>query len=424
VRKLISILFLNVFISSVHARAASYYFSSTTGDDSRTSAQAQSSSTPCKSIDKLNSILSSLQAGDQVLFKRGDVFYGSINMSKSGSAGSPIVFGAYGSGNKPIISGFATISSWTSVGNGLYEATVSAGLSTLNMVTLDGNFQVMGKYPKGNSGYLTISSGSTSSISSSGLSGIPSFTGGEIVWRPYHWTLWRATVNSQSSSSVSFTAFPSTSGGSTEAPQAGYGFFFQNHPNACTSLGEWAYNSSSHKITMYFGGSGPGSHVVQVSSIENLVTLSGRSYVTFDNVALQGANSASFSIINSNNLSFNACDIFFSGHDAVNANSGCSNIAVTNCNISYSNFNGIVASGSSAWTITGNSISNTAAVAGMGGTGEGQYFGIINVKGTVTQNKITNTGYIPICFQGTNNLIQNNLVDTFCTVKDDGGGIY
>jgi hypothetical protein len=294
------------------------------------------------------------------------------------------------------------------------------------MVTLDGAFQVMGKYPKGNSGYLTVTSGSTSSISSSGLSGIPSFTGGEIVWRPYHWSMWRATVNSQSSSSVSFTPFPSTAGGATEVPQAGYGFFFQNHPNACTSLGEWAYNTSSHKITMYFGGSGAGSHVVNVSSIDNLVTLSGRSYITFDNIALQGANSRSFSFTNSSNIIINACDILFSGQDAINTNSGCSNITVTNCNISYSNFNGIVATGSSAWNITGNTISNTATVAGMGGTGEGQYFGIRDVKNgsTVAFNKVTNTGYIPICFQGTNNTIQNNLVDTFCTVKDDGAGIY
>src|SRR4030095_9235351 len=164
-KRLIGIFVLKIIITSIHAGAATYYFSSTDGDDSRTSAQAQNSSTPWKSIDKLNSFFSSLQPGDQVLFKRGDVFYGSINISKSGSAGSPIVFGAYGSGNKPVISGFATISSWTSVGNGLYEATVSAGLSTLNMVTLDGNFQVMGKFPKGNSGYITISSGSTSSIS-------------------------------------------------------------------------------------------------------------------------------------------------------------------------------------------------------------------------------------------------------------------
>src|SRR5205085_5251335 len=132
------------------------------------------------------------------------------------------------------------------------------------------------------SGYLTVSSGSTSSISSSGLAGIPNFTGGEVVWRPYHWVFWRGTVSSQSPASVSFTAFPSTSGGGTEAPQANYGFFFQNHPNACTSLGEWAYNSSTHKLTMYFGATGPGSYQVQATTIQDLVVLGGQSFIIFN----------------------------------------------------------------------------------------------------------------------------------------------
>ena|SRR5689334_22400031 len=424
-RKLIGIFFLKIIVS-INAGATTYYFSSSEGDDSRTNAQARNSSSPWKSMKKLNSILSSLEPGDHVLFKRGDVFYGSIAVSKSGSEGSPIVFGAYGNGNKPIISGFVAISSWTSIGNGLYEAPVDAGLSTLNLVTLDGNFQVMGKYPKGNTGYITVASGSTSSIASPGLTGIPDFTGGEVVWRPFHWSLWRATVNNQSSSSVTFTAFRSTSGGPTEPPQKGFGFFFQNHPNACTSLGEWAYNSSSHKITMYFGPSGPVTHVVKVSSVETLVDLYLRSYINFDNIALQGADSKSFGILNSNNITINACDISFSGQDAIKTNSECSNITVTNCNISYSNFNGIVAAGSSSWTITGNTISHTATVAGMGGTGEGQYFGMrdIGKNSVVKNNSIVNTGYIPISFQGTNVLVENNFIDTFCTVKDDGGGIY
>jgi parallel beta-helix repeat protein len=403
-----------------------YYFSSSTGDDSRSSTQAQSSSTPWRTLSKLNSYFSSLQPGDLVLFKRGDVFYGSINATKSGSSGAPIAFSAYGSGNKPVITGFATISStsWTSRGNGAYDATISSGLSTLNSVTLDGSLAVMGKYPKGNTGYLTVSSGSTSSISSSGLSGIANFTGGEIVWRPYHWVLWRGTVISQSSSSVTFTSFASTLGGSVYPAKASYGFFFQNHPSACTSLGEWAYNAGSKKITMYFG-SGPGSHVVNVSTIENLITLTSRSYLTFDNLALTGANTEAFSITNSNNIKINACDIFFSGHDAVNANSGCSAISITNNNINYSNFNAIVGGGSSGYTITGNTISNTATIAGMGGSGEGQYNAIMNVRSSnVSQNRITNTGYMPISFQGTNNLIQNNFIDTYCFVKDDGGGIY
>jgi parallel beta-helix repeat protein len=176
---------------------------------------------------------------------------------------------------------------------------------------------------------------------------------------------------------------------------------------------------------MYFGGS-VGSHVIKVSSVESLIDLYLRSYISFDNLALQGANAKSFGILNSNNITINACDISFSGQDAVKSNSECNNIAVTNCNISYSNFNGIVASGSSAWTITGNTIRNTAAVAGMGGTGEGQYFGIRDVgnNSAIKNNTIINTGYVPISFQGTNVTVENNFIDTFCTVKDDGGGIY
>src|ERR1700741_688588 len=121
---LIVLLWAKLALIPGNAYATTYYFSSSDEDDSRTTAQAQNSSTPWKSIDKLNSISSSLQPGDQVLFKRGDVFYGGINISQSGSPGSPIVLGAYGSGNKPVISGFATISSWASIGNGLYEAPV------------------------------------------------------------------------------------------------------------------------------------------------------------------------------------------------------------------------------------------------------------------------------------------------------------
>jgi parallel beta-helix repeat protein len=190
-------------------------------------------------------------------------------------------------------------------------------------------------------------------------------------------------------------------------------------------LGEWAYNSGSHKITMYFGSAGPSSHNVRVSSIENLVTIAGKSYIVFDNLALSGANTESFFIQDCNNIKINACDISFSGHDAINSNSGSSTFTVTNNNISYSNFNAILGGNSSNWTITGNTITNTASVAGMGGSGEGQYNAIMTVvSSNISQNKITSTGYMPLTFSGANNTIQNNYIDTYCFVKDDGGGIY
>src|SRR4051795_2241605 len=101
-RNLFAILTLTL---AIKAQATNYYFSSSVGDDSRTSAQAQSPSTPWKSLTKLNSWFPSLQPGDSVLFKCGETFFGSFVTTKSGTSTSPIVLSSYGTGAKPTISG-------------------------------------------------------------------------------------------------------------------------------------------------------------------------------------------------------------------------------------------------------------------------------------------------------------------------------
>lgn len=52
--------------------------------------------------------------GDFVLFRRGCTWREKLTVPSSGSVGSPITFGAYGTGAKPIISGADIKSSWTS----------------------------------------------------------------------------------------------------------------------------------------------------------------------------------------------------------------------------------------------------------------------------------------------------------------------
>src|SRR5687768_1549664 len=94
------------------ASAKTYYFSSISGNDSRTSIQAQNLSTPWKTLSKLNTFFSSLQPGDSVLLKRGETFYGSIMVNKSGIASAPVVVGDYGTGNKPVITSLVTLSGW------------------------------------------------------------------------------------------------------------------------------------------------------------------------------------------------------------------------------------------------------------------------------------------------------------------------
>src|SRR5438552_1627523 len=117
VRTLFTILTVILCIS---ANATNYYFSTSDGDDSRSSSEAQNPSTPWKSLAKLNSFFPYLQPGDHIYFKSGETFYGSLTTTKSGTNSSPIVLSSYGDGIKPGITGFTTASGWDYVSDGIY----------------------------------------------------------------------------------------------------------------------------------------------------------------------------------------------------------------------------------------------------------------------------------------------------------------
>jgi parallel beta-helix repeat protein len=79
--------------------------------------------------------------------------------------------------------------------------------------------------------------------------------------------------------------------------------------------------------------------------------------------------------------------------------------------------------------ISHNSISNSGTNDGMGGTGAGNYgtlFGIqVFAAGAIIEyNYIHNTGYDGINFHENNVIVRNNFIDSACTMKCDGGGIY
>ena len=47
--------------------------------------------------------------GDNIFFKKGDIFIGQLKVSSSGTVDSPITFGAYETGANPIILGMPLI---------------------------------------------------------------------------------------------------------------------------------------------------------------------------------------------------------------------------------------------------------------------------------------------------------------------------
>lgn len=95
-KKVITLLF-TVFCSALFA--ADYYFDVADGKDSNSGTSKQDA---FQSLSMINTL--ELGAGDQILLKRGQVFFGNIELAQmAGSKEAPIVVGAYGEGKPPLV---------------------------------------------------------------------------------------------------------------------------------------------------------------------------------------------------------------------------------------------------------------------------------------------------------------------------------
>ena len=105
------------------AGAATYYVDATNGNDS---ASGTTIATAWKTINKVNT--STFAAGDQILFKRGEVWRESLVPPLSGASGSPIVFDAYGTGEAPTITGSLDLpaAAWSVDSGNVWKASVNA----------------------------------------------------------------------------------------------------------------------------------------------------------------------------------------------------------------------------------------------------------------------------------------------------------
>jgi len=102
--------------------ATTYYVDNcvTVGNDRNNGATI---STPWLTINKVNT--SKFNPGDSVLFQSTCTWREQLNAPSSGAAGSPITFGAYGTGAAPTISGANLFTSWTPSSGSLYYASYS-----------------------------------------------------------------------------------------------------------------------------------------------------------------------------------------------------------------------------------------------------------------------------------------------------------
>jgi len=404
------------------AHANTYYVSSTSGNDSYTPAQAMNPATPWQTMGKVNGFWGSLNPGDTVKLQAGSVFTQSLTVSKSGIAGRPIVLTTYGSGNAPLINGFATLTGWGGGGGNVWQVTCSnCGLSA-NMVEIGDSSRPMGRWPNSwsnsDAGYSQIQSfNGTASITDSHIGATGhNWTGSRIVIRKNRWVIENDPIISQSGNTINYTT------ATTFAPGNKYGYFIQGNAYTLDQQGEWYYNPANKVVQIYSVGN-PSSMNMQIARIDTLLQFNSAQYVVVNGIAFQGANKTAVSMVRSNYITMSNCSIQFSGIDAFDITT-CNYLNINNVTIDYSNNNGFMAYCNGS-TIQNCTIRRTAAFPGMClpvNSGIGVY--LVGNNNTIAYNTIDTTGYSAISFQGNSNTIANNLINYFCFVKDDGGGIY
>lgn len=400
---------------SSFAVATDYYVKNGGNDlDSGTS-----DATAWSTIEKINSSFATFKPGDRILFRRGDVFYGKLIISRSGSSGSPITIGAYGTGDKPVITGFTLVESWTNEGNGIYSAPLAAESQT-NMVVINGIQYAMGRWPDNN--YNIFESASSNiSITDAELGSEVNWKGAEAAIRKNDWSLDRCQITAQSGTTLAYTSL-----GTTQDAVPRHGYFIQNDIRTLSAYGEWYHDHTNNKIYFYFGSTDPSGLKVEAANLDNLIYDTGSDYITVDNLHFRGSGGSMIEfIVNANDyITIQNSQFSFAGLDAINIWGNYGNITgniISSCNQTAVKVIG------NQHKITQNTIEKVGLIEGQALSGNlTNGIAINNNDCLVKNNTIRNIGYCGIKLSSTADVItiQNNYIHDILLTLNDGGGIY
>lgn len=449
-RKLIFFLFC--IIVSLNGYSITYYFNSATtgsdaGDDSRTSTLAQSPNTPWASISKLNSFFSSLVPGDSLLLKRGETWITTtgIIVNKSGSSGSQIVIGTYGSGAKPIVTSLVALSFDNLSFNLWRSREIIPGMSSINVVTINGIPSQMARWPQQkttfNGGYNTINiplSSTTITQTTTGgeLANQPSYyIGAQIVYRQSRYEMARERITNYNSASNLITfvqSDPSRDG----SPSDGWGYFIEDDSSILVNapyFNAWWFRPNKY-LKIYTEGTPTNT---AAASGMNLVTMNGNfKYITFDNIEFNGCNEDGFDLNTGSFITIQYCIIRNIGRNGINLqipNCTIINDSITDClskgiTITHKNADHNLISTSvirNSGLLWGH-LNNAGEDNHVNHSGNGIYILADSAKGNIIEYcQIINSGYSGIHFKRQDSIIiRYNYIDSMCLSLDDGGGIY
>ncbi len=403
-----------VFIFFWSSLYATNYYISPDGNDNNNGTTEQ---TPWKTIEKVNSRISSMSAGDNIYFKRGGTYSGTILIEKNG-----LRIGAYGTGELPEINGAKALNSWTKFNGNIWVAALQNCPDSLSNLFIDGIPQQLGRFP--NTGYRTITQSTEKTHLVDNTLDFPNgyWNSGDVVVRSANWILDVVKIENYSGSRIDFVN--QTTYGLTK----GFGYFFQNHVNTLDLNGEWCYVKNENKVYLYLDNEfDPNNLVIEAAFLDRGIHVANSNNVIIENIEVTKQRRRSVFFENSTNIIFKDSEVSYSGGNGFLV-SQSGNIEISGNHIHHINNNGIDWFSTDNSKITDNTFEHISDIAGRGYNKNEQYIGVMIMSSDnidIMRNRMDSLGYIGIGFYESNYIIiKNNYITYACLVKDDGGGIY
>ncbi len=231
-----------------------YYFSSSDGNDGNAGA---SPSEPFATIHQANSL--TLNPGDQLLFKCGDVWRGeAIHVQQSGTQNAPIRYGSYPTPDcpdKPILSGSLPISGWVTHTAGIYMADLNEGANAgsfpdgLNQLFRNDLRLPMGRFPNINApdgGYASVDSQPNPNQLQDGDLADADWSGGVLHLKGMRWYILNREILTDTADTITLNANVHCYGGCAD-----WGYFINSHLATLDQEGEWYYDQAANRVYLY-----------------------------------------------------------------------------------------------------------------------------------------------------------------------------
>ncbi|MDQ3193922.1 MAG: right-handed parallel beta-helix repeat-containing protein [Bacteroidota bacterium] len=415
------VLLLSLYCNSVSAET---FYISNLGDDTN---NGLSPVYPVKSIEKLNSLIFKMEPGDAVLCERGSIFYGQININVSGNENSPLIFGAYGTGKNPVISGSIPVSNWSEYKGGIFKSNVSSEVKDL---FVNEKRMTLARYP--NSGYLRISTPfpvPNNGFTDNNLKQPAGYwNGSNVRIRTENWAYEYTAIKNFSDGSITFdipTYYPA---------KPGWGYYLDNNINHLDTAGEWYFdknNQNNKNDNLYFyipdGVNAPDINVQGTVHNYGFHCERENNNIIIQNLEFRNQYIAGVYFAGvTTKLKIENCTFKGQTQTGILMPGKSENNIINNCRFYNITGKGIYLPSLKNTTVSNNIFQSIGMIPGYGVTGDAFSMSAIFVGGDnnmISGNNINEVGHDGINCIGGSNVIEKNVIKNCLLLLNDGAAV-